>query len=293
MSRTDTSYRGRFAPSPTGPMHMGSLIAALASYLDARHYHGEWLVRIEDLDPPREMAGSANLILKSLERHGLHWDGEPLWQSNREAAYEQALLALEQQGLLFHCDCTRQKLGPNGSCRGHCLPRQAEVGQPCALRVRVPDDTALQIEDLWQGQQQSLLGQGTADFTVKRKDSLYAYQLAVVVDDASQGITHIIRGSDILDSTPRQLFLQNALGYPNPHYGHLPVICNAEGQKLSKQNHAAPLDDDRACDNLRYALAFLQQPVPDDIEDPVALVSRAAADWSRQRVPRVMTIEQH
>jgi glutamyl-Q tRNA(Asp) synthetase len=293
MSTANKVYRGRFAPSPTGPLHMGSLIAALASFLDARHQQGEWLLRMEDLDPPREIPGAADLILASLDRHGLHWDGEVMWQGQRNEVYENALNQLRELGLVFRCDCTRSRLGPDGSCRGRCLPRQQDVGQPSALRITVPEAETLEFDDIWQGQQRVPLGRDTPDFNVKRKDSLYAYQLAVVVDDAEQGISHIIRGSDILDSTARQLYLQQTLAYPAPTYGHIPVISNSLGQKLSKQNQATPLDDELACANLRYALAFLQQAPPAaDLECPQELLEHAVHGWSRDAVPTGMSIQQ-
>jgi glutamyl-Q tRNA(Asp) synthetase len=293
MSQANKDYRGRFAPSPTGPLHMGSLIAALASFLDARHQQGEWLLRMEDLDPPRVIRGAADLIFTSLDRHGLHWDGEVMWQGQRNEAYEHALNQLRELGLLFHCDCTRSRLGPDGSCRGRCLLRQHEVAQPRALRIAVPEGACLGFDDIWQGQQHVPLGRDTPDFIVKRKDSLYAYQLAVVVDDAEQRISHIIRGSDILDSSARQLYLQQALTYPAPKYGHIPIISNSLGQKLSKRSHATPLDDELACTNLRYALAFLQQAPPAvELECPQELIEHAVLGWSRDAVPARMSIQQ-
>ncbi|MEH6608776.1 MAG: tRNA glutamyl-Q(34) synthetase GluQRS [Halioglobus sp.] len=294
MSTANKVYRGRFAPSPTGPLHMGSLIAALASFLDARHQQGEWLLRIEDLDPPRVIHGATDLILTSLDRHGLHWDGEVMWQGQRNEAYEHALSQLRELGLLFHCDCTRSRLGPDGSCSGRCLPRQHEVVQPTALRIAVPEGTSLEFDDIWQGQQRVALGRDTPDFILKRKDSLYAYQLAVVVDDAEQGISHIIRGSDILDSSARQLYLQQTLAYPAPTYGHIPLISDSMGQKLSKRSYATPLDDELACTNLRYALAFLQQAPPAaELECPEELLKHAVLGWSRDAVPTEMSIQQH
>ena len=262
MPGSNPRYRGRFAPSPTGPLHLGSLIAALASYLDARSCNGTWLVRMEDLDPPREEPGAAERILNSLRHHGLHWDEPVLWQSERKQAYAAALDTLAAQGHLFNCACTRAMLGPGGACCDHCAERQSALTRPCATRVKVPGDSHIRFDDQLQGQQHTALGQQLPDFVVKRKDGLDAYQLAVVVDDASQAINHVVRGSDLLDSTPRQIFLQQLLTYPTPRYCHLPVITNAQGQKLSKQNHAPALDDDRAIANLRGALHFLRQREP-------------------------------
>ena len=284
-------YRGRFAPSPTGPLHLGSLIAALASYLDARHHGGTWLLRMEDLDPPREEPGAAQSILRSLQCHGLHWDEQVLCQSTRASAYARALAALAATGHLFHCDCTRTRLGPNGACCGRCRPRQDEVSPPRSSRVSVPPNYMIDFEDQLQGQQVIPLGLNTPDFVVKRKDGLDAYQLAVVVDDAEQDITHIVRGSDLLDSTPRQIFLQHLLGCPTPRYCHLPVITNGQDQKFSKQNHAPALDNNHAIDNLRHALRFLHQPEPPSATDSIeSILAFAAAHWAPQLIPAVLAI---
>ncbi len=288
---TDPPYRGRFAPSPTGPLHLGSLIAALASYLDARRHAGTWLVRMEDLDPPREEMGAAQRILESLQSHGLQWDEEALLQSQRDQAYTAALLLLQTGGHLFACDCSRQRLGPDGACCGRCRGGQGQFTGPTATRVTVPPDCHIRFTDQIQGPRESALGTEVPDFIVRRKDALIAYQLAVVVDDAWQGITHIVRGSDLLDSTLRQIFLQQLLGYPTPKYSHIPVISDASGQKLSKQNHAPPLDDHDAPDNLRAGLKFLRQSEP-----PVALgtvreiLDFAIAQWSPGRIPTLLSI---
>lgn len=275
--RAEHPYCGRFAPSPTGPLHLGSLIAAVASYLDAHAHDGRWLLRMEDLDPPREQPGAAQAILASLEDHGLLWHAEVLWQSRRHAAYHTALEQLEEQGLLFKCDCTRALLGPGGACAGRCLPRQADVSSPCAIRVAVPADCVIAFTDGIQGKQSEALGQTLPDFILQRRDGLFAYQLAVVVDDAFGQVSHIVRGSDLLESTSRQIYLQQQLGAPTPHYSHLPVITNAQGQKLSKQNHAPPLLAEYATDNLRRALQFLNQPAP-----PAALVTcRGILEYAR------------
>lgn len=288
---SDLPYRGRFAPSPTGPLHLGSLIAALASYLDARHHHGLWLVRMEDLDPPREEAGAAGRILSSLEAHGLHWDGAVLWQSQRAPAYAAALAQLDRDHHLFRCDCTRQLLGPGGACCGRCRERQAQLVQPVATRVAVPPGCHISFIDRLQGTREVALGAELPDFVVRRKDGLDAYQLAVVVDDAWQGITHIVRGSDLLDSTGRQIFLQQLLGAPTPSYCHLPVITDTAGHKFSKQNHAPPLRDDRAGGNLRAALRFLGQPQPpEEVDEVAAILAFACANWTLQGVPAVLSV---
>ena len=289
MADSRTPYRGRFAPSPTGPLHLGSLIAAVASFLDARHQRGTWVVRMEDLDPPREQPGAADAILHSLEQHGLHWDDDVLWQAGRAAAYDQALTSLRRAGHLFHCDCTRQTLGPEGCCGGRCRPRQAEVKPPVATRVAVAETATVDFDDLWQGRQRCELGLSVSDFTVLRKDGLYAYQLAVVVDDAEQGINHVIRGSDLLDSTARQIYLQQILGYSTPVYGHFPVLLNEHGQKLSKQNRAPAIDNSQARDNLRQALQFLRQPAPPaGLATAAEVLAFATANWSRQKIPAGM-----
>lgn len=291
MPDSTAPYRGRFAPSPTGPLHLGSLIAALASWLDARHCGGSWLVRMEDLDPPREEPGAARRILHSLQCHGLQWDGDVMWQGTRGAAYAQALEALAAGGHLFHCDCTRQLLGPGGACAGRCRERQADMAGPWAVRVSVPADCRIEFRDRLQGRQLSALGRELPDFVVRRKDGLDAYQLAVVVDDASQGISDVVRGSDLLDSTPRQIFLQQLLGYRAPRYCHLPVITNTGGQKLSKQNRAPALDDSRPAANLRQALQFLQQETPPPhLRDVGELLAFALRHWDLGRVPATLAV---
>lgn len=292
MPRPEPDYRGRFAPSPTGPLHLGSLIAALASFLDARHRGGNWLLRMEDLDPPREEAGAAQRILNSLQQHGLAWDGDVMWQSDRGNAYDSALQRLADDGHLFHCDCTRAILGPGGACRGRCAGRQQQINGPRSLRVQVPAHCLIEFNDRGQGAQRSSLGEELPDFVLRRKDGLYAYQLAVVVDDAEQDVTDIVRGSDLLDSTPRQIFLQQLLGYPTPDYRHLPVITSGAGQKFSKQNHAPALDDAQAPKNLRLALRFLRQGEP-----PTRLVTvqqvlaHAVQYWSPDAIPQRMNID--
>lgn len=254
-----SKYIGRFAPSPSGPLHMGSLVAALASYLDARSRDGTWLMRMEDLDPPRESAEAADQILHSLDALGLHWDGPVLYQSRRYSAYEEAIAKLTGKGLIFACDCTRQQIQENeGVYPGTCRDRGLVDAPDRALRCRVADIT-LAFADAIQGRQQQNLEREIGDFVIRRKDGLFAYQLAVVVDDAFQGVTHVVRGIDLLDSTPRQLYLQQHLGLPRPGYAHIPVIVNNEGQKLSKQHRAAPIDPGTPVPLLLEALRYLQQ----------------------------------
>src|SRR5690606_16152554 len=278
-------YVGRFAPSPSGPLHFGSLVAALASWLDARQAGGRWLVRIEDLDPPREQPGAAAGILKTLERLGLWWDGPVTYQSRRQARYVEALERLGDW--TYWCGCTRREIADSslglasdgariypGTCRGGL----AEGKAPRALRVRA-DGARIDFVDEVQGPQSQVLSQAVGDFVLRRADGLFSYQLAVVVDDEAQGVTHVVRGADLLDSTARQLHLQRLLGYRQPIYLHVPVALDPSGQKLSKQTGAAAVDaDPRGA--LRAALRFLGQPETDDLGE-------AARAWDRLRVPRV------
>ena len=262
-------YRGRFAPSPTGPLHFGSLVAAVGSYLEARTHNGEWLLRMEDLDPPREMPGAADDILHTLEAYGFEWDGPVEYQSRRGAFYETALEELRRAGLLYPCGCTRKEIADSavtgldgpvypGTCRHGLAPGKAAR----AWRVRAGTED-IGFEDTIQGTIHQNLRRDVGDFVLKRADGYYAYQLAVVVDDADQGMTHIVRGSDLLDSTSRQIHLQRLLGYPQPHYAHLPVAANAAGEKLSKQTLATPLPTDKVVEKIWQALDFLgQQPAP-------------------------------
>jgi glutamyl-Q tRNA(Asp) synthetase len=247
-------YRGRFAPSPTGPLHFGSLVTALGSYLDAKAHGGEWLVRIEDLDTPRVVPGAADDILRTLERFGLEWDGPVLYQSSRIEAYEAALEDLRQKGLVFPCGCSRKDVGDRypGTCRKALHGRRDMV----SWRYRVPDET-VEFLDRRLGQQRQNVAEYVGDFVLKRADGLFAYQLAVVVDDGYNGITDVVRGEDLLDSTPRQILLQRALGLPQPRYLHLPVVVNSTGQKLSKQTGATALDPDCAEELLEKARAWL------------------------------------
>jgi glutamyl-Q tRNA(Asp) synthetase len=248
-------YRGRFAPSPTGRLHAGSLVGALASYLDARAHDGVWLVRIEDIDGPRTVPGADRAILETLARFGMESDEPPVRQSTRTGQYAQALERLERAGLIYPCGCTRKEIADSlasaharhttlaypGTCRDGLNGKAAR-----AWRLRVPDgpDAIVTFEDRWQGRQTQDLALEVGDFVLKRADGQWAYQLAVVVDDADQGITHVVRGADLLDSTARQIYLQRCLGAPTPSYMHVPVVVNADGEKLSKQTGARELDVD-------------------------------------------------
>ncbi|MGI2029213.1 tRNA glutamyl-Q(34) synthetase GluQRS [Endozoicomonas acroporae] len=275
------SYVGRFAPSPSGPLHFGSLVAALASYLDAQAHQGKWLVRMEDIDPPREQLKAADLILKALDVYGLHWDDSVVFQSDRSEAYDQALDTLLRTERLYPCTCTRKKLaGLNGVYPGYCRHHRRIPNQPHSLRLLCHDDI-MQFQDRIQGDQRFDLS-ALGDFILKRKDGLYAYQLAVCVDDHFQGVTHIVRGVDILDSTPRQLYLQSQLQYPHPVYAHVPVITRNPGHKLSKQNHAPaiPLDNPRPL-MIKALSAFGLKPEPDLLMNSVEeILSWGIKNWT-------------
>lgn len=273
-----SGYVGRFAPSPTGPLHFGSLIAALASYLDARHQNGKWLLRIEDLDPPRESAEAPDLITEQLKAHGLTWDGDILYQSHRLAAYASALDTLSGLGLTFKCDCSRRDVGAvyPGICRD-----RMDVESPYAIRLKV-DNNLVTIKDQLKGELGWQLDTEVGDFIIKRKDGLFAYQLAVVVDDAYQDVTRIVRGDDLLDSTPRQLALIRALGFRRPGYTHIPVARGADGDKLSKQTGATPIDNRSASSNLLQALEFLGQPTPPNSGSVESILQFAVDHWQIQ-----------
>jgi glutamyl-Q tRNA(Asp) synthetase len=281
-------YIGRFAPSPTGPLHFGSLLGAVASFLDARANHGSWLVRIEDIDPPREIAGASNAILQCLQAHGLLWDGEVCYQSRRDAAYRQALAQLLTANQAFYCSCSRIDLAASaGIYPGRCRNCRQPPLTPYAIRLQV-DNSDISFVDSIQGPIAQTMAREVGDFVLFRKEGLPAYQLAVVVDDAAQGITHIVRGSDLLDSTPRQIFLQQRLQLPTPRYAHIPVITNLSGQKLSKQTFARALDNSSAAQNLLAVLEFLRQPLPPmgHRDSPRQLLDWAITHWQPALIPR-------
>jgi glutamyl-Q tRNA(Asp) synthetase len=262
----DFSYIGRFAPSPTGPLHKGSLVAAMASYLDAKAHGGQWLVRIEDIDEARTVPGAAESILQSLRAFGMQWDGDVAWQSRRKALYQAAFKRLG--GHAYACGCTRREIADSrigvasdgaavypGTCRNGLAA--GKVAR--AYRLRVPEDRNGQIifEDRWLGQVTQPMATQVGDFVLKRADGFWAYQLAVVVDDADQNVTHVVRGADLLDSTPRQIYLQRLLDVPTPRYLHVPVVTNAVGEKLSKQTGAQALDLLQPLTELTAAAQFL------------------------------------
>jgi glutamyl-Q tRNA(Asp) synthetase len=278
------SYVGRFAPSPTGPLHLGSIVTAVASFLHARQAGGEWLVRIEDIDPPREAPGAAADILRTLESLGLEWDRSVLYQSSRTAAYREAADDLLAAGLAFRCDCSRSRLRASGDQAPGRYPgtcRDRGLREPdTAVRVRVAEPTCIRFVDGLQGEQSTRLDVSTGDYIVLRRDGLPAYHLAVVLDDAAQGITAIVRGADLLDSTAAHIHLQGVLGAATPAYWHLPVVVSAQGQKLSKQTGAAPVHGDDA-GVAALALDLLGLPVPPELrrEPPATLWRWARTHW--------------
>ncbi len=242
---------------------------------------------MEDLDPPREQPGAAQAILDSLQQHGLHWDDDVLWQSARHDAYAATINELLSSGQAFRCDCSRARLKAEGGVyRGRCRHRALSAEVESAVRLQVEDGAAIRVTDDIQPSLHQHIGAEVGDFIIQRRDGLYAYQLAVVVDDAFQGVNRILRGSDLYDSTPRQIYLQRRLGLPTPRYAHIPVIVNAQGQKLSKQTHAAPLHGEHAADNLRLALRFLNQAAPPPgLNQLEALLAFAVEHWDCSAVP--------
>jgi glutamyl-Q tRNA(Asp) synthetase len=277
------NYRGRFAPSPTGHLHFGSLVAAVGSWLCARHAGGAWLLRVEDIDPPRELPGSAESILAALPAFGLVADAPALFQSQRQAAYDGAFEQLKAADLVFPCWCSRNDLAGGLHLDGHCLAPPLE-GRTPAWRLRVPD-IELDFVDALQGPQSQNLRLAAGDFVIRRVEGYYAYQLACVVDDAHQGITQVVRGNDLLDSTPRQIFLQRCLKLPTPGYLHLPLALDDDGRKLSKSERAHPVDPTDPLPALRRALAFLDLPVAPAAREPSALLAHALAEFTPDRLP--------
>ena len=292
MPRANSSgsrYIGRFAPSPTGPLHFGSLLAGLASYLDAKSQDGIWLMRMEDLDPPREPPGTADFILNQLLELGLEWDGPVLYQSTRLDEYQRVMDQLQERELCFFCDCTRPRIRSLGSVYdGHCQERGLKSSSETAVRLKV-DNSAISFTDAVQGIYSQNLINEVGDFVIQRKDGLFAYQLAVVVDDAYQGITHIVRGYDLLDSTPRQIHIQRLMGYSTPNYAHIPIIVNEQGQKLSKQHFAESIDTANAAAQIFSALQFLNQNPPQTLkrDSCKSILEWAISSWDIQAVPKL------
>ena len=286
-------YVGRFAPSPTGPLHAGSLVADMASYLDAKVHGGTWLVRIEDIDEARTMPGAAEAILQTLLDLGMQWDGEVVWQSRRKDLYQAAFDRL--QGHTYPCGCTRREIADSrigvasdgaavypGTCRNGLAPGRS----PRAWRLRVPDapHDVFTFDDAWLGPRSQHLASEVGDFVLKRADGFWAYQLAVVVDDAEQGVTDVVRGSDLIDSTARQIYLQGLLGLATPNYLHVPVVTNGMGEKLSKQTGAIEIDSANPLDELRRAAAFLGLELASaPMSDPAVFWESAVAAWAKRR----------
>jgi glutamyl-Q tRNA(Asp) synthetase len=276
-------YIGRFAPSPTGPLHFGSLITAVASYCDAKAHAGQWIVRIEDTDIPRIYPDSEQHILKCLDAFGFESDVEIIYQRQRIAIYESAIDQLKQKNWVYACECTRKILGSNHIYTGTCRDKQLDFKDQ-AIRIKVSDQNIC-FQDRLQGQHCSNLHHDLGDFVLKRRDGIINYQLAVVVDDYLQGITHIVRGSDLLDNTERQIWLGQILGYPQLEYMHLPLAMNEQGQKLSKQNLAHALDTRYAAQCLLDAITALGQ-APVDIDLPARMLAQAVAQWDISNIPQ-------
>ncbi len=289
---------GRFAPSPTGPLHFGSLVAAVGSYCLARRNGGTWLLRMEDLDPPRVVPGAADEILFALESLGLHWDGEIVWQSQRTGAYIEAVERLRQRGLVFDCACTRKEIllsAPHPGDEGPIYPGTCRAGlgagrKPRALRIEVPQEQVCFRDGVF-GSFQQVLSESVGDFVLRRADGLFAYQLAVVVDDAAAGINQVVRGADLLASTPRQVFLCASLGYTVPEYIHLPMVLECDGKKVSKRHGSALLDyKSDAGELIALALSFLGQTVPNSLlgAPPLELLPWAIENFDPQRIPAAL-----
>lgn len=284
---TTISYRGRFAPSPTGPLHFGSLVTALASFLEARAHQGQWLIRIEDLDPLREPPETAGQILHSLETHGLHSDEPVRFQSSRHKVYQATAERLIKQGSAYRCTCSRKELAANhGRHPNHC--RNGKIHpeqQPFAVRFALQDEHC-QWQDQLLGPQQQTVRAELDDPVIVRKEGFFAYQLAVVADDISQGISHVVRGSDLLDMTAQQQQVYRALDSEPPHWLHIPVILNEHGQKLSKQTHAPALNDQTPTTNLLHALEALNQEAPaiSGSTSVNQILEWATRHWQRQAV---------
>ena len=283
--------RGRFAPSPTGPLHFGSLVAAIASWLDARHARGEWLVRMEDIDETRTVPGAADEILRTLEAFGLAWDGAVEWQTRRKPLYEAALEKLRGAGLAYRCRCSRREIADSGlrGIEGAVYPgtcRHLAIGSDVAGAERfLAPPGRVEFVDRVQGVVAQDVARDVGDFVLKRRDGLHAYQLAVVVDDAEQGITDVVRGADLLPSTARQILLQRALALPTPRYLHFPVVTDAAGEKLSKQTLARAVQSREAPALIAQALAFLGQPAVAP-GDPERMLAEALEKWDVGAVPR-------
>ncbi len=291
MPSDNTKYVGRFAPSPTGPLHFGSIIAALASYLDARHNGGKWLLRMDDLDTPRVKTGADNKILYTLEALGMHWDGDILYQSQRHNAYREAEYFLESRDLLFPCYCSRRLVG-GLPYPGTCRKAKLNTDRQHALRLKTESELCV-LYDLIQPDYSQNLHEETGDFIIKRADGIYAYHLAVALDDAYQNITHVVRGADLMESTPRQIYLQKILGLPTPIYAHLPLAVSQSGQKISKQSGAEDvLLKNQPASILLSCLEFLGQGTETGLlQASVAeVIHWGTANWNLAKVPKLAAI---
>jgi len=292
MSQTTSNqptYIGRFAPSPTGLLHLGSLTAALGSFLDAKANDGEWLLRIEDIDPPREYKGAKDIIPHQLEQHGLEWDGEVCFQSTRTDTYQEYFYDLIKQDVVYPCNCSRRKIREMGAIYNrHCLRNPPNEETDAAFRLKTIGSCAW--HDLVQGPTELSSNDLGGDFVVRRKDGFFSYQLAVAVDDHLQGITRVVRGADLLDSTARQIHIMQTLGWSPPEYAHLPMVLGRDGHKLSKQTHAPVLDPDKVIENLYQALQVLGLAPPKEVlsanrED---LIQWAISFWNLSAVPQTV-----
>jgi len=263
LSKTAATYRGRFAPSPTGDLHFGSLLAALVSYCEAKSNSGYWHLRIEDLDTTRVVKGADKKIFKTLENYALYWDGPIIYQSHeqQQSRYQNALTKLSKKGLTYRCGCTRKELAGSKTYPGHCRLLPPANNKPSSIRL-ITQQQDFSFDDDYQGLQQQNIQQQCGDFNIKRKDGLFCYQLAVVVDDAYAEISHVVRGIDIMSSTARQLYLQQLLGFSTPQYAHFPVVTSADGAKLSKQNHAKAIGNENPYSTTVAALKLLNQVLP-------------------------------
>jgi len=298
MTDINKPYIGRYAPSPTGPLHFGSLVAAVASYLDARSHDGRWLLRMEDLDKPREMPGAADAILHMLDAYGFEWDGSILYQSQRHDRYQAVLDRLIAADWVYPCNCSRREVAEiaRAGIEGPVYPgtcRQGLSQQRAARAWRIKTDAAhLVFNDQIQGMFDHHMQRDVGDFILKRADGQFAYQLAVVVDDADQGITHVVRGADLLNSTSRQILLQYSLHLPSPHYAHIPVVAGADGQKLSKQTGALAISETNAAQMLVQAMRFLGMNTPDELEKESldTIWHWAKLHWHLEAVPRQLSV---
>lgn len=281
----DSTYTGRFAPTPSGPLHFGSIVAALGSFLQARKHQGRWLVRIEDIDEPRTKPGADKLILEQLERLGLYWDGDIVYQSNRIHLYQSALKILESESLVFSCSCSRKDTA-NKPYPGTCRNKSIKIAGDHSIRLLTTNEL-ITLHDLVQGKYSQQLETDTGDFIIKRADGRFAYHLAVVVDDAEQSVTEIVRGIDLLDSTPRQIYLQKKLGLSIPSYLHLPLAIDSPGNKLSKATEAEAANTNDPVNTLLNALTFLGQEPPKELtsSNVHAVLNWAIENWNIKNIP--------